>query len=116
MTRYKKYMKEHGFKYEEDYPYMPYTSLNGVTLESRDVFPTRHGLLEVAVYDVLVNRLFVLPNGEYMDIYEDDEEIPEIHDRQFEIRIYHDYPAYRFLFDEDDNLIAIHHTSIIDLI
>ena len=112
MTKYKQYMKERKeIRFDEDYPYLPY-DIGGVSLESRDVYATPHGLMVVANYNVHTGRGFYLPNGERWDVWDEDDVLPKhIADKIEEVRIYHDFPYYHFLFDDNDNLVAVRHCT-----
>lgn len=121
MTRYKKYMKErYELQFSEDMEFLPYPvdDKGNVILEDRDVFATRHGLLLVTTYNTLVYRSLFLPNDTQIMVYDDDDSIPELVDRKgdFEIRMYHDMPHYMFMFDNDDNLIAVRYTNKLHLL
>lgn len=62
MTRYKKYLKELGYKFSEDFPFIPYT-LNGLTIEDHDVFVKYGEVLLVEVTTSLVCKAHLLRNG-----------------------------------------------------
>lgn len=115
MTRYKKYMKnKFDIQFNEDFDMIPYPVAN-VSIEDRDVFATPRGLLVVTTYNVDITRWFVTPDGLTMSVYDEDDEIEIVNElaqnRCLEIRIYFDFPYYRFYFDEDDKLVAIRYMN-----
>lgn len=123
MTRYKRYLKEvKELHFDEDLPYLPYNVDSHIVLEGRDVYATPYGLLVVAVYNVCIGRSFYLSNGKRIDVYDEDDDIKlicETYDLPYKkpavICILDDFPNYRFMFDDDDNLIAVQYGKVLDL-
>ena len=122
MTRYKRYLKEvKELHFDEDLPYLPYNIDSAITLESRDAYATPYGLLVVAVYNVCIGRGFYLPNGKRIDVYDEDDDIKlicETFDLPYKdpavICILNDFPNYRFMFDDDNNLIAVQYGKVLE--
>ena len=62
MTKYKKYLREHGLKTDEDYPYLP-IDIGGVVLEGVRVHITSNKLVIDHYYTSLVTRREVTRDG-----------------------------------------------------
>lgn len=65
MTRYKEYLRSAGFRLENDYPYMPYDSIETVNT----YFDTKLNYIVVETYHVSAGwqRLLVGKYGELVD-------------------------------------------------
>lgn len=107
MTGYKKWLKTKGFKFDEDYDFLP----NNMGLETSAVYCTRFGFMVVKVYTSIVDRKFICPTYNkkfsFVDVYDEDDEVePEKIKDSVKISKYHD-DSYYYMFNDDDELIAV---------
>lgn len=70
MTRYKKYVREKGFKLEEDYPAIPWPIGNGhVTIQAVELVLTSKGIVVCEHYDTISTYMFIGRDGSATEIF-----------------------------------------------
>ena len=119
MTKWKKYLKTKGVKFENDYVYLPYEE-GAYTLEGRYVGIRRNeGFLVVSYYTSIISRYFINKYGDIIPVDDFDEfdlnwELSDLNYIALvtSIRVYNEDPNFIYLYkvDEetkDDLLIGI---------
>lgn len=70
MTRFKKYVREKGFKLEEDYPVIPCPIGNGhVTIQAVELVLTSKGIVVCEYYNVDSTYMFIGRDGSTTEIF-----------------------------------------------
>lgn len=70
MTRYKEYVREKGFKLEEDYPAIPWPIGNShVTIQAVELVLTSKGIVVCEHYDTISTYMFIGRDGSTTEIF-----------------------------------------------
>ena len=104
MTKYKKVLKALGYRFNEDYDYLPYEYESGVTLEDVSVLVTPEGIFISKSYNVDVRHFLIGRDLQLIPIIEPEDRIVKQEFEVGSIRIFNDLPRFHFVYDMKDKL------------
>lgn len=104
MTKYKKVLKALGYRFNEDYDYLPYEVEGGVCLEDASVLVTPEGLFLSNSYNVDVWHYLLGRDLQPIPILEENDRIVKQDFEVGSVRIFNDFPRFHFVYDMNDKL------------